>query len=103
MLRHLVPLALAAAMTGSTCNQERSSGPPTSESPAPTGPGAKEVSCVDQWLEKNNLNEYGDPKQTMYAGGNPLFDERTGQTTDRLAYIYQHHPDAKAACHQDSK
>jgi hypothetical protein len=26
-------------------------------------------------------NEFGDPADTLYAGGTPLFDERTGKST----------------------
>jgi hypothetical protein len=34
----------------------------------------------------------------MYTGGTPLFDERTGQTTDRMEYLLRKHPDLKQAC-----
>ena len=33
-----------------------------------------------QWMEKEGLNKYGDPAGTMYAGGDPLFDESTAGT-----------------------
>jgi hypothetical protein len=48
---------------------------------------------IDAWIEKNNLNMYGDPKDTMYTGGTPLFDERTGKKTDRYEYILKKHPE----------
>ncbi|HEC91782.1 MAG TPA: hypothetical protein ENI51_02120 [Candidatus Atribacteria bacterium] len=46
---------------------------------------------IDLWLRKNNLNIFGDPKGTMYAGGSPLFDERTGRMIDRYQYIFLRH------------
>ncbi len=48
---------------------------------------------IDQWLEKNNLNQYGDPKGTMYTGGTPLFDESTGKSKDRYEYILEKYPE----------
>jgi len=48
---------------------------------------------IDEWIVKNNLNQYGDPKDTAYAGGNPTFDMTTGKITDRYDYIISHHPD----------
>jgi len=47
---------------------------------------------IDNWLEENDFNQYGDPKSTMYAGGTPLFDEMTGETIDRYEYIVRNHP-----------
>ena len=48
---------------------------------------------IDDQIKKLNLNEFGDPKGTMYAGGTPLFNEMTGQTTDRYDYIVRNHKD----------
>jgi len=48
---------------------------------------------VDQWIQENNLNEYGDPKTTQYLGGTPLFDEFTGTQRDRYEYILENHPE----------
>lgn len=70
--------------------------PPTSDAGAQA---AGEAACVDRWLADHRLDPYGSPEGTMYAGGTPLFDERTGETTDRLTFVYRRHPDAKAACH----
>lgn len=53
----------------------------------------QEKELIDQWIALNNLNEYGDPKGTMYTGGTPLFDEETGRTLDRYQYILEKHPD----------
>lgn len=48
---------------------------------------------IDAWIKKNDLNQFGDPKGTMYAGGTPLFDETTGKQIDRYEYIVKKHPD----------
>jgi len=47
---------------------------------------------IGKWLEENNLNRYGDPIDTMYTGGTPLFDEVTGESVDRYDYILKNHP-----------
>lgn len=59
---------------------------------------AREEKCVDRWLAERKLDAYGSPEGTMYAGGTPLFDERTGRRVDRLEYVYKKHPEARAAC-----
>lgn len=48
---------------------------------------------IDDMIKKKGLNEFGDPKGTMYAGGTPLFDERTGRVRDRYDYILDKHKD----------
>lgn len=48
---------------------------------------------IDKWIKDKNLNIYGDPKDTMYTGGTPLFDESTGKTIDRYEYILKNHQD----------
>ena len=48
---------------------------------------------IDDRIKREGLNEYGDPKDTMYAGGNPLFDMMTGSTRDRYEYILDNHRD----------
>ena len=62
------------------------------------GPIAGEISLqekqqIDAWIGVNDLNQYGDPKDTAYTGGTPLFNEATGETTDRYEYILQRHAD----------
>ncbi len=55
---------------------------------------AEEIkSKIDKWIEKNGLNMYGDKKDIMYAGGTPLFNEATGEITDRYEYILRNHPE----------
>ena len=48
---------------------------------------------IEVWIVENGLNEYGDPIDTSYAGGTPLFAETTGKTIDRYDYIIKQHPD----------
>lgn len=50
---------------------------------------------IDQWIARNGLNPYGDPPDTMYNGGTPLFNERTGVVKDRYLYILERHPELK--------
>ncbi|HVG57329.1 MAG TPA: hypothetical protein VNA24_02150 [Hyalangium sp.] len=55
-------------------------------------------SCVDKWLTEKKLDRYGNAEGTMYAGGTPLFDERTGESRDRLDFVYERQPEARKAC-----
>ena len=48
---------------------------------------------INDMIKKQGLNEFGDPRDTMYAGGTPLFDERTGKMRDRYDYILSRHKD----------
>ena len=50
---------------------------------------------IDQWIEREGRNQYGDPKDTVYAGGNPLFDERSATMKDRYEYSRSKHPELK--------
>jgi hypothetical protein len=68
-------------------------GPP-GEQPSPVD-GAT-IARIEQWILDNGLNQYGDPPGTLYMGGTPLFDESTGEYTDRYVYILQHHPELAA-------
>jgi len=52
----------------------------------------EEKKKIDAWLKKNKLNPYGDAKGTVYAGGTPLFDEKTGKTSGRYEYLIQKFP-----------
>ena len=73
----------------------------TPPAPAAAGQDAQTLSCVERWLAARELNQYGDPVGTMYTGGTPLFDERTGQTTDRLEHLVRKHPQLQQACPQE--
>ena len=52
---------------------------------------------VDRWIKENNKNSFGDNKDTVYMGGTPLFDERTGKTKDRYEYVLEKHPELRKA------
>ena len=50
---------------------------------------------IDRWIKEKGRNPYGDSKDTMYAGGTPLFDERTGRKRDKYEYILERHPELR--------
>lgn len=54
--------------------------------------------CVERELRQRHLNEFGDAEGTVYPGGTPLFDEKSGKRTDRAEYIFSRHPDIARAC-----
>lgn len=58
---------------------------------------------IDSWIEQNNRNKYGDPKGTVYAGGNPLFSERRATLLDRYEYILGRHPELKSLLEDEAK
>lgn len=53
----------------------------------------KQKKLIDDRIRKEGLNEFGDSRDTVYAGGTPLFDMRTGRTKDRYDYILDRHRD----------
>lgn len=53
----------------------------------------EEKQRIDRWIAVNNRNQYGDPKDTVYIGGTPIFNEATGERIDRYEYIIKKHPD----------
>ncbi len=70
---------------------------PVVRKPVTTKKVISEEECIDAWIEKSGLNEYGDPMVTNYLGG-PLYNETTGETISRLDYIYSNHPDLRETC-----
>ncbi len=56
------------------------------------------AACFDAFLAKAGLNEFGDAPGTLYAGGTPLFDEASGERTERGAYLRRKLPALAAAC-----
>ncbi len=56
---------------------------------------AADKKTVEDWLAKNKLNQYGDPKETLYTGGTPLFNEATGETKNRFEYLLEKFPALK--------
>ena len=67
---------------------------------APAGGAAVSVAeaCADRWLAEHGLNPFGDPPETSYPGGTPLFDERTGVKKNRLEHLFGKKEALKAAC-----
>lgn len=57
---------------------------------------------MDSWLQKQGLDAYGNPEGSMYAGGTPLFNERTGEQIDRLDFIFKNKPEVRQACSGDA-
>jgi len=54
---------------------------------------AAQKQSIDDWLAKKDLNRYGDSPNAVYTGGTPLFNERTGASTERYQYILNKFPD----------
>lgn len=48
---------------------------------------------ISTWISANKLNQYGDPTDTVYSGGTPLYDSSTGVVTDLYEYMVTKHPD----------
>lgn len=53
----------------------------------------REINRIEKWIKINNLNKYGDPIDTFYIGGTPLFNETTGEKINRFDYIAKQHLD----------
>lgn len=53
----------------------------------------EERQLIGVWIKENDLNQYGDPKDIVYTGGTPLFNEMTGERIDKYEYILKNHPD----------
>lgn len=51
-----------------------------------------EKAAFDAWVNSKGLNIFGDPKDTMYTGGTPLFNEMTGEQTSVDKYALGKHP-----------
>ncbi|KAJ1617482.1 hypothetical protein T492DRAFT_1099530, partial [Pavlovales sp. CCMP2436] len=56
----------------------------------------EEQARVDVWLRKHKLNSWGDPKNLMYLGGSPCFDERLGDIVcdpfSKIMSVYPERP-----------
>ena len=55
----------------------------------------KKKKIVDEWLEINLLNNFGDPIDTVYASGIPTFDKNNGEIEDRFEYLFKKFPELK--------
>lgn len=50
---------------------------------------------IDNWIKQTGRNQYGDPPDAFYPGGNPLFDFKGGGMRDRYEYILSRHPELR--------
>ena len=97
-------LLLAACSEGAAPSASPALAPtPESHRPVPApgaaaAPTAGAEACADAWLAAHRLNRFGDAEDTQYAGGTPLFNERTGATVDRLQFLVTKLPALRAAC-----
>lgn len=73
---------------------------PAASSPAPQALRitAEQTACVEKWLAGHGLDDVGNAKGTMYAGGTPTFDEKTGATVDRWTLVAKNRPEALQFC-----
>ena len=55
----------------------------------------KKKKIVDEWLEINLLNDFGDPINTVYASGVPTFDKDDIEIQDRFEYLFEKFPELK--------
>lgn len=69
---------------------------------APLQPSALDESCLEREGKAHGTNRFGDPAGTVYAGGSPLLDERTGATTALDEYVRVHHSDLYLRCRRSS-
>lgn len=65
---------------------------------ADAGTPPSRAACIDAQLAARRLNRFGDPLDTVYAGGSPLFDEKSGAARDRLEAVISKHPELGQAC-----
>ena len=88
--------------TGANLIAPSVAGPSDAGAKAQGGDRAAVEACVDHWLQDHKLDRYGHPEGTMYAGGTPLFNEATGESRDRLEYVFERQPEARKACASQS-
>ena len=110
-------LVLAAVACRPSTSHEASAPPPPQSAPPaarptpPAGraapppvsasriqPDPKQTECVEKWLKGHGLDEYGNPRGTMYTGGTPTFDEATGRSVDRWTLVAKNRPEALQSC-----
>jgi hypothetical protein len=95
-----VPAAAATPTPAPTPTPAATPTPAPTPTPAVAASREAQEACLDQWLAARGLDPYGSAEGTLYAGGTPLFDERTGESRDRLEYVYKRHPAARESCHR---
>jgi len=102
-IRFTLEWALAVCLLTSACrsappSQTAEPPPASSQTPLPSDP----EDCLTEALRRAGLNRFGDPPDTMYAGGTPLFDERTGESRSRRDYVKARHPELAAQCPEEA-
>ncbi len=56
-------------------------------------PSLAEKNRILAWLDQQHYNLFGEPaEKTLFAGGNPLFDERTGRSVTLYEYLLRKFP-----------
>jgi hypothetical protein len=100
MSLHARLCVLLGALALVACSRPATSSPAegATRSPPPATPRPSEEQCLDAWLSARGLNAYGDPPDTVYAGGNPAFNESTGESVPRPEWVYRRRPGAREAC-----
>lgn len=88
----------AAPDTASDARLTDGAATPDSGTQAQGADRAQVEACVDRWLQENKMDTFGHPEGTMYAGGSPLFNEATGESKDRLEYVFSRNPKARDVC-----
>ena len=89
----IVAIAIGLLLVGAGLSCKEASEKAAEEILEPGEISEAEEQEIQRWIEENDLNKYGDPKNTFYLGGTPLFDEGTGETIDLYEYILRNHPD----------
>ena len=89
------PTATAPAAARPQSASDRAPAPASSSVPRLD---ATQTECVEKWLKGHGLDDYGNPRGTMYAGGTPTFDEATGRTVDRWSLVVKNRPEALQSC-----
>ena len=74
-------------------NRQITNALPQQDNEAKSTMDTDEKEKIDAWIKANNLNDYGDPADTAYTGGTPLFNEATGESIDKYEYIINKFPD----------
>jgi hypothetical protein len=87
-----------ATLSGATPTEDSGTLPAGDSGTQAQGGNAAVEACVDRWLQEHKLDRFGHPEGTMYAGGSPLFNEATGESKDRLEYVFGRNPEARKAC-----
>jgi len=90
---------LAFALAGTPACPQPAAPPAPKADAAPKAEGPEDPErCLDRVLREAGLNRFGDPPDTVYAGGNPLFDEATGRAVPRREYVARRAPELAAKC-----